>query len=73
MRGRKAKLPKAAAGMPKLPKAGTALPRTRTPRAAAPMPMTGGLPTGRRRRGVAAANPLADIGMLQRTPFRGIR
>ena len=68
MRGRKAKTPKAAPGMPKMPKAGAAMPRTRTPRAAAPMPMTG----GRRRRGAGvAANPLADLGVLQRTPFRG--
>ena len=70
MRGRKAKTPKAAPGMPRMPKAGTAMPRTRTPRAAAPMPMTGGLPARRRRSGVAA-NPLADIGVLRRTPFRG--
>ena len=65
MRGRKAKMPKAAAGMPKMP--GVKMPRAARTAGA-------GMPRARRPRAMGAdpgASPLADLGMLRRTPFRG--
>lgn len=59
MRGRK---PKAVAGMPKMPKLGSKVPNKAI------------VPHSRRRPvpGVAGPGIPADMGLLKRTPFRGI-